>query len=109
MTLNEYQELAARTINPKLCTMELIDHAKCGMVGEMGEIFSIYQKAYQGHGLDPKKVKDELGDLIWFIAELCKGMGWTLEEVCQHNIDKLKVRYPEGFDENRSKNRKNGV
>lgn len=107
MTLDEYQKLAARTINPKLCTMQIIDHGKCGMVGEIGEIMSLYQKTYQGHPLDLKHVKKELGDLLWFIAEFATGNGWTLDDICTVNIEKLKARYPEGFDENLSKNRKN--
>lgn len=44
MTLIEYQELAARTINQGLQTNEQKDHALHGMVGEIGEIHSIYQK-----------------------------------------------------------------
>jgi len=105
MTLNEYQELAARTIPKKLCTMQIMDHAKCGLVGEIGEIMSIYQKQYQGHEVDPKHVKKELGDTMWFIAEFATAMGWTLDDICGDNIEKLRKRYPEGFEENRSKNR----
>ena len=45
---NEYQALAARTINRDLNITQLKDHALHGMVGEIGEIHSIYQKFYQG-------------------------------------------------------------
>lgn len=110
MTINEYQKLAARTINPELepfCS-ELEMHALFGMVGEIGEIHSIYQKMYQGHGFDENHVKKELGDLMWFISEFCTARGWNLDDVCQTNIDKLKARYPEGFDTELSKNREPG-
>lgn len=107
MTGNEYQVLAARTIGGgKGFSME--NHALHGMVGEIGEIHSIYQKAYQGHVLDHRHVKSELGDLLWFIAEYCTAFGWELEDVMQRNIDKLRARYPEGFDSERSLHRAEG-
>ena len=45
---------------------------------------------------------EEAGDVLWYIAELAAGLNATLEEVAQHNIDKLKKRYPQGFDPQRS-------
>ena len=103
---NEYQKLAARTINEDLHPKCIELHALHGMVGEIGEIHSIYQKAYQGHDLDIDEMKKELGDLLWFIAEYCTILGWELEDIMQMNIDKLKKRYPNGFDEELSVNRK---
>ena len=109
MTGNEYQKLAARTINEKLDMTEQMYHALFGMVGEVGEIHSIFQKRYQGHQDDIEgHLKKEVGDVLWMIAELCTAMGWDLEEVMQLNIDKLKARYPEGFETDKSLHRKAG-
>ena len=108
MKLNEYQELAARTINKDLGANEVGKHALHGMVGEIGEIHSIYQKLYQGHKWDDAHVKKELGDLLWFIAEYCTAKDWTLEEIVQMNIDKLKARYPQGFETDKSLHRESG-
>ena len=108
MTGNDYQKLAARTINKNLTIREKEYHALHGMVGEIGEINSIYQKAYQGHNRDYAHIKSELGDLLWFIAEYCTSMCWTLEDIMQMNIDKLKERYPEGFDSEHSLHRSAG-
>lgn len=108
MQMNEYQKAAARSINPALYPEQVLHHALHGMSGEVGEIHSIYQKSYQGHEIDTDHVKKELGDLLWFIAEYCTALGWTLEEVAQMNIDKLKARYPEGFSEDKSLHRKEG-
>ena len=108
MTGNEYQMLAARTINEKLSLIAKEYHALHGMVSEMGELHSIYQKAYQGHGLNFEHMKKELGDLLWFIAEYCTVMNWELEEVMQLNIDKLLKRYPEKFETERSLHREEG-
>lgn len=108
MTGNEYQKLASRTIPDVFCHRDCEYHALHGMVGEIGELHSIYQKCYQGHNFEDEHTKKELGDLLWFIAEYCTGMGWELDEVMQMNIDKLKARYPEGFDADRSLHRKRG-
>lgn len=108
MRLNEYQELAARTINRELNEEQVILHSLHLMASELGEIHGLYQKMYQGHAFDAEHLQKEIGDLLWGIAELCTAYGWTLDEVCRMNIDKLKARYPEGFDENKSLNRKEG-
>lgn len=108
MTLTEYQNLAARTIDSQLNGSEQMSHAMFGMVGELGEFFSIYQKAYQGHEPEIDHVKKELGDLLWFIAEYCTAFGWDLNEIAQMNIDKLRARYPDGFDKEHSLHRKDG-
>lgn len=109
LTINDYQKLAARTINQKLNKKDIKKHALHGMVGEIGEIHSIYQKTYQGHVSDEKEhLMKEVGDLCWFIAEYCTAMGWSLEAVMEMNIDKLKKRYPKGFDQTRSLHRADG-
>lgn len=71
MTGNEYQKLAARTINKNLDNTAQKLRALHGMVGGIGEIHS----------------KKELGDLLWFIAEYCTAMGWKLEDIMKLNID----------------------
>lgn len=108
MRMNDYQNLAARTINKKLEPVQVAFHALHGMVGEIGEIHSLYQKTYQGHEMKAGHVKKELGDLLWFIAEYCTAMGWELEDVAQDNIEKLMDRCPEGFEVERSLHRKAG-
>ena len=111
MDATEYQRLARRTmrddfeINPTGAEY----HALHGMVGEIGELHSIYQKRYQGHIEESDEHrKKELGDLLWFVAEYCTACGWDLSEVMRMNIDKLIARYPEGFSVENSLHRKNG-
>ena len=108
MTGNEFQELAGRTINKDLSLRDLEEHALFGMAGELGELLSLYQKVFQGHDLNVKHAKKELGDLMWFIAEYCTVQGWKLDDIMQMNIDKLKARYPEGFKVENSLHRKDG-
>ncbi|MDO4528746.1 MAG: nucleoside triphosphate pyrophosphohydrolase family protein [bacterium] len=103
MTGNEYQRLAARTINTALTAAETEAHALYGMAAEVGELQGIYQKVFQGHPFDEGHVKKELGDIIWMVAEYCTASGWDLGDIMQLNIDKLRVRYPAGFDADHSK------
>lgn len=108
LTGNEYQYLAARTIRNDMNFVQLEHHALHGMVGEIGELHSLYQKIYQGHNFEVEHAKKELGDLLWFIAEYCTANGWNLDDVMQLNIDKLKARFPEGFEVDKSLNRAEG-
>lgn len=108
MTGNEYQRLASRTIGSNMNAIKQEKHALHGMVGEIGELHSLYQKRYQGHDFDEEHAKKELGDLLWFVAEYCSAWSWALEDVMQLNIDKLIARYPEGFSEERSLHRAAG-
>lgn len=108
MTLNEYQNLAQRTMDKTLSTYHQEQHALHGMVSEIGELHGIYQKIYQGHTPEDIHMKKELGDLLWFIAEYCTSKHWTLDDIAQTNIDKLKARYPDGFDSEHSLHRKSG-
>ena len=108
MTGNEYQALAARTINKNSTAHDQVCHALHGISAEVGEIHSLHQKLYQGHIFEYEHEKKEVGDLLWFIAELCTARGWKLEDVMQANIDKLISRYPDGFEAERSLHRKEG-
>lgn len=106
MTFNEYQNAAARTINPLLTPREQEQHSLFGMSGEVGELHSIYQKGFQGHLFDVEHVKKEVGDILWMLAEYCTANSWSMDDIAQMNIDKLKRRYPIGFESERSVDRK---
>lgn len=102
MTPNQYQERAARTINKSNNILEQRQHALFGMASEVGEIHGIFQKHYQGHSINYTELKQEIGDLLWFIAEFCTASGWDMEYIMQMNLDKIERRYPDGFEEKRS-------
>lgn len=109
MTPNEYQKNAMRTCNiPYENKREMIYHAVLGLASEAGEVAGIFQKEYQGHEICYDHVKKELGDCLWMIAEACTAIGTNMEDVMQINIDKLKSRFPEGFDPDKSIHRKPG-
>ena len=101
----DYQRAAMRTAN-NLTSEQLILNGVLGLNGEAGEIADLYKKAsFQGHELDKKKMIEETGDLLWYCAIMAQGLGVTLNEVANLNIAKLKKRYPNGFDPERSKHR----
>ena len=108
MKANEYQKLALRTANLDESKKEIITNAIFGLCGESGEIADYFKKYYfQGHEFDTDVVVNELGDVCWYVALLAKALGVDLETVLNENVNKLKRRYPDGFDKEKSINRLN--
>ncbi len=106
MTINEYQQLAMVTLNKDLDEKEVLINGVMGLCGESGEAIDLVKKwLSQGHELDKDKLIGEIGDVAWYIAEIATALGVALEDVLARNINKLKQRYPEGFDYDRSINR----
>lgn len=106
MTGNEYQRLAMATLNPALSKQDVLINGVMGLCGESGEAIDIVKKhLHQGHDLDNEKLIKELGDIAWYLAEVAYALDVKLDDVFQQNIEKLKARYPMGFDTERSINR----
>ena len=103
MTINEYQQLAMKTLNPELSRKDVLINGVMGLCGESGEAIDIVKKwLAQGHDLDKEKLAKELGDIAWYLAETAYALQIPLEDILQGNIDKLAKRYPGGFDPERS-------
>ena len=103
MTVNEYQKLAMTTLNPALNKKDVLINGVMGLCGESGEAIDIVKKwLAQGHELDKEKLAKELGDIAWYLAETATALDMDLDEVFAANIEKLKKRYPEGFNTQRS-------
>ena len=104
MNANEYQQLAMRTLNPELSRKDILINSVMGLCGESGEAIDIVKKwLAQGHDLDKAKLATELGDIAWYLAEAATALDIPLGDILQGNIDKLKARYPEGFEADRSR------
>jgi len=108
MKANTYQQLASRTmidkpdleISPKQVTLSWW---AIGLAGESGEVLDLVKKGiYHQQGMDMDKIKKELGDVLWYVSALCGELGFTLEEVMEANIEKLKARFPEGYSADRT-------
>ena len=103
MTINEYQRLAMTTLNPDLSQKDVLINGVMGLCGESGEAIDIVKKwLAQGHELDKEKLAKELGDIAWYLAETATALDLSLEDVFAANIEKLRKRFPEGFDTERS-------
>ena len=98
MTINEYQDLAMRTLNPALDKKDVLINSVMGLCGESGEAIDIVKKwLAQGHELDKAKLAKELGDVAWYLAEAATALEIPLEDILAANIEKLRKRFPEGF------------
>ncbi len=106
MKVSEYQECVKRT-----CAAteheDIIKLALIGMAGELGEIAEPLKKYLWGdHSFARSDLKNEIGDLLWYLATLCNTFNIDLEQVMQLNIEKLQRRYPDGFSAEMSQHRK---
>lgn len=109
MEFGLYQEKARRTQNRALPLWAQREHALYGLAAEAGEVLGLHQKVHQGHTLDVGALREEIGDVLWFVAEICDVYGFDMGEVAAANIRKLENRYPKEFDPQRSINRAKGV
>jgi len=107
MNINEYQKLAMTTLNPELNKRDILLNSVMGLCGESGEAIDLVKKhMMHGHDFDREKFAKELGDIAWYLAEAATAIDMNLEDILQMNIDKLKKRYPDGFNSENSIHRK---
>ena len=103
MEINEYQKMAMTTLNPSLNKRDVLINSVMGLCGESGEAIDIVKKwMAHGHELDKEHFIKELGDIAWYLAEAATALDISLEDIFQANIEKLKKRYPEGFQTEKS-------
>ena len=80
--------------------------AALGLIGEGAEVSEIVKKCiFQGKPFDEdaqRKLKSELSDCMWYIAQGCIALDTTIDDLIEINTSKLKERYPDGFDKNKS-------
>lgn len=133
MNANKYQKLAMRTNDGKASdrligkiqeydmkfsseqsNKESVDiggifNACLGLSGEVGEFNDMIKKwVFHEKELDMEHAKKEAGDILWYVVMLCESFGWNMEEIMKMNVDKLKARYPDGFDVERANHRAEG-
>lgn len=96
--IEEYQIEAHRSLRMDM-PYELTCSNMCmGLAGECGETVDMLKKhIYQGKDLDINDLIEEIGDVMWYVANLCTVNNITLEECMIANADKLRKRYPNGF------------
>lgn len=109
INVDEYQKLALRTAPKNMYRTDQIVNGLLGLNAESGECADVWKKsAYMGHPFEKEKLLREMGDVMWYMAILADGLDVKLSDVLQMNIDKLKARYPDGFDTEKSLHRAEG-
>lgn len=108
MELNEYQKEALVTAT--FSEVVKIVYPTLGLNGEAGEVAEKVKKVIRDNNGDFSREKcveiaKELGDCAWYLAVLAHGIGYTLEEICEMNIAKLRSRQQRGMIHGNGDNR----
>lgn len=107
MTLDDYETAAARTVNTRLSDTERLLDAAAGLAEEAGEILGLVRRhAFQSHTLARDRLQAELGDALWCLTVAARSAGFTLDQVASANVAKLRTRYPEGYSDRDSQERR---
>ncbi len=97
MNFEEYQSDASVTaLYPR--RLENLEYPTLGLAGEAGEVANIVKKIQRDHrGVitdeTRAKLKDELGDVLWYISACADELGLTLNEIAEYNVQKLAKRH----------------
>ena len=100
----DYDSINYRMVN----NSDIIDlqHSIDGMVTEVGEIADQLKRyKYYGTDIDYTNLKEEFGDLMYYVMLGIQASGLSFEEVLQTNINKLSSRYGDKFSEDKAVNR----
>lgn len=90
MDFFEYQDAVLKTLGPDADARSLA----LGVGGEAGEVMEIIKKAHRpGRSVDREHLKEEIGDVLWYLAALASHYELGFANIAEHNIAKLKERY----------------
>lgn len=114
--MNDFIKNCIRTESTKFCNLEdgegkdynkeRLIHAAMGMQTETAEFTDALKKAiFYGKTLDVPNLKEELGDLLWYVSIAMDELGTSYEQEMARVNKKLKARYPEKFTEEKAENR----
>ncbi|NPU90220.1 MAG: nucleoside triphosphate pyrophosphohydrolase family protein [Fervidobacterium sp.] len=98
LTFDSYQDFAKTTARKIVSDNECLLITAIALAGESGELCNKIKKiVYHGHQIDISDIIEELGDILWYIANFCNYYNISLDNIAAKNIEKLKARYPAGF------------
>lgn len=107
MKFSEYQQASNKTRNREIGMDNELANYSLGLVCEAGEVGDILKKMlFHGHNLDRDGVIKEMGDVLWYMSNICNILNIKLSDVARINLGKLNKRYPNGFNCDDSINRK---
>lgn len=97
LSFEEYQEEAKQTaLYPN--RLKNLEYPTLGLAGEAGEVANIVKKIQRDFGgviteEIRAKLKDELGDVLWYISACADELNLTLTEIAEYNVEKLAARH----------------
>ena len=107
--IDHYQQSALRTApapGARVNTDADLLHGAIGVATESGELLDAIKKhIFYGKALDVVNLREEIGDVMWYLAILCRATGTNMSDVASVNIEKLRLRYPDKFDAKQALNR----
>jgi NTP pyrophosphatase (non-canonical NTP hydrolase) len=100
MDFTDYQTKSRKTANYPTIGHPVI-YPTLGLVNEAGEVAGKIKKIFRDKGgviseADRDALKSELGDVLWYLAQVCTELDLSLDEVAEHNIEKLYSRLERG-------------
>lgn len=97
MNEKEYLEKAKRTLSTK---EDLIEHCIIGLMTESAEMLDNFKKhKFYKRELNIQNLKEELGDLMWYMYQLLEELNYSPDDCRRDNIWKLLKRYPNKFED----------
>lgn len=94
-SFNDYQKFAAKGIRLESRGKDLEVGFALGLGGEAGEVLDdVKKRKYHGRDIPIEHTAEELGDVLWYVANLASQLGYTLEDIIRMNVIKLLDRYP---------------
>ncbi len=97
LSLQEYQKACLRTVKEFPSDQVKIMTWGLGVAGEAGDVAGCIKKTFVHNNDTTSGIRENVGDTMWYIANICNFFNWDLQEILQENVDKLMKRYPEGF------------
>lgn len=101
-----YGEFVASRAKVLATPTEDMLHAAVGISGEAGELLDAVKKVWvYNKPADLVNIKEELGDLCFYMQMLCNQFGWSFDELMAENQTKLELRYPTGYSDQAAQDR----
>jgi len=96
-SVQEYQEACLRTVKEFENETRKILTWGLGISGEAGDVAGCIKKTFIHKNDVTAGIRENLGDTMWYIANICNFFNWDLQDILEENTNKLKKRYPQGF------------
>lgn len=105
ISCTEYQEFASSALQPKFKGEFGLYGFALGLGGETGEVLDAIKKRelYERKDISIEHIEEELGDVMWYVANICTRYGLSLDSVLAKNVKKLNERYQKLYEQERNK------